>query len=397
METTTLPRAAEPRVTVRPVVLFLDDDANLLQAMRRTLRNQPYDIYTAKDGNEAKLILKSKPVDLIVSDEHMPGIQGTDVLGWVAREFPDVVRILLTGRPELSSALRAVNECHVYRFLTKPCKNLELAMTIRDGLEYRRLVLENRELLELTRRQLTELERSNRELDYFSRALMHDIFQPLQAVGAYCELARDENPTQLDKQTEQHLDSALARVERIVDMVAGLSEYVGLRDSTTSLEPVDLGEQVRHVLDDLAFLFSSAGGTVHLGDLPAVQGHPSRLRQLFQNLFENAIKYRSAAPPEIHVACETHEAGWTVLVSDNGIGIPQDHLARMFEAFHRAHQELQRPGSGLGLATCRRIMEQHGGTIGVESSPGAGARFRLYFPRTASTNARSSPGTSDLG
>ncbi len=123
-----------------PVVLLVDDEPNVLHALIRGLRQQPYRINTARSAEEAMDILKAHRVDLIVSDENMPGTCGTRFLSWVAEHFPDVMRIILTGQPNVPSALRAINEGKVYRYFTKPCDIVELALAIRHGLEEKEIL-----------------------------------------------------------------------------------------------------------------------------------------------------------------------------------------------------------------------------------------------------------------
>ncbi len=120
-----------------PTVLLVDDDKNLLQGLMRALRSQPYTLLTANSAEEAAFLLKSNTIDVVVSDECMPGMRGTDYLKWVAKNFPETVRILLTGKPSPDTAVRAVNQGQVYRFLTKPCRDWDLAMAIHDALDLR--------------------------------------------------------------------------------------------------------------------------------------------------------------------------------------------------------------------------------------------------------------------
>ena len=120
-----------------PTVLLVDDDKNLLQGLMRALRSQPYTLLTANSAEEAAFLLKSNTIDVVVSDECMPGMRGTDYLKWVAKNFPETVRILLTGKPSPDTAVRAVNQGQVFRFLTKPCRDWDLAMAIRDALDLR--------------------------------------------------------------------------------------------------------------------------------------------------------------------------------------------------------------------------------------------------------------------
>jgi two-component system, probable response regulator PhcQ len=116
-------------------ILIVDDDRYLLQAQTRLLHGQPYSVLTARDAAEAEYILKTRAVDLVVCDEWMPGTLGTEFLAWVAQAFPNVVRIILTGQPSIDSAMRAVNEGRVFRYLIKPCNDYVLAMAIHDGLD----------------------------------------------------------------------------------------------------------------------------------------------------------------------------------------------------------------------------------------------------------------------
>ncbi len=362
-------------------VLLVDDDPHLLKALRRALRDQPYRLATATNGNEALLFLKTHVVDVVVSDERMPGMPGTELLHWVAREYPEVVRILLTGHLDLPSAVRALNQCRAFRLLTKPCKEFELAMTIREGLEHRRLVLENRRLFEVNRAQVVRLELANRELEAFAQTLAHDLCQPLQAVRLWCDLIRSQHGLPA-AEIDRLVDQALASVDRMAALITDLRAYAGLTLAPGPPLPVELDEIVGAVIEDLTPLLRDANAAVARHSLPCVNGHAARLRQLFQNLLENAVKYRSQEALRIVIRAERIEHAWRISVSDNGLGIPVADQPRVFEAFHRAHAELRITGTGLGLATCRKIMEQHGGTISVESTPGRGSTFYLLFPQT---------------
>jgi len=128
---------------VNRTVLLVDDDANVLHGLARALRRQPYDLYTARSGDEAMAILKARKIDVVVSDQQMPGMSGNDLLAWVAENDPQVTRIVLTGHATTDTAIRAINEGLVYRFFTKPCNEVELAVTIRKAIEDRDSLVEN--------------------------------------------------------------------------------------------------------------------------------------------------------------------------------------------------------------------------------------------------------------
>ncbi len=118
-----------------PSILFVDDEPHVLHALARRLRGQPYTIYTARSGQESLQVVKAHRVDVIVADEHMPGMSGSELLSWMAQNFPDIPRIVLTGRPDVHSAIRAINDGRVFRYLTKPCAIEELASAIQQALE----------------------------------------------------------------------------------------------------------------------------------------------------------------------------------------------------------------------------------------------------------------------
>ncbi len=139
-------------------VLLVDDEPSLLAGLTRVLRKEPYEIMTAGAAEEAAMLLEEHNIDLIISDEEMPGMSGTEFLVRVAQEYPDTVRIVLTGYPTLSAALRAINEGKVYQFLTKPCNEIDLAITIRRALQQKDLLVKSRELLEVSKSQSALIE-----------------------------------------------------------------------------------------------------------------------------------------------------------------------------------------------------------------------------------------------
>ncbi len=137
---------------MEPIVLLVDDDHNLLHGLTRALRRQPLQLYTARSGEEAVAIIKAHPVDVLVTDHRMPGISGNDLLAWVAKHAPDVMRIVLTGHATTDAVIRAVNEGRVFQYFTKPCRELDLAIAIHKAVEYRNVSRENRRLTEEGRR-----------------------------------------------------------------------------------------------------------------------------------------------------------------------------------------------------------------------------------------------------
>jgi two-component system probable response regulator PhcQ len=152
-----------------PCVLFVDDDPLLLQGLARVLRSEPYDIATAPDSLRALSLLKDRKIDVIVSDEKMPGIEGTEFLRIAAARYPATVRIMLTGNPDLETAVKAINQGEIYRFLTKPCDEIELRVCIRQALQHRALLTQAYRLLETLKMQASYINHLEQEHPGISR------------------------------------------------------------------------------------------------------------------------------------------------------------------------------------------------------------------------------------
>ncbi len=207
------------------VVLLVDDDQNVLHGLARALRHQPYQLYTATSGKEALLILKGRNVDVIVTDEQMPGMSGGDLLAWVAENHPEVVRIVLTGRPTVETAIRAINEGAVYQFFTKPCNPALLAVAIRKALEHKALLTENRQLLNVNRRQVQELEHYRRDLEVLTSRVSQDIQEPLRTISRSCQSLEEQYHDMFDPKARALVENALDGVVEVQRLVNDLLEH----------------------------------------------------------------------------------------------------------------------------------------------------------------------------
>jgi len=155
----------------KPIVLLVDDDGNLLHGLVRALRRQPFQLYTARSGEEAVAAIKAHPVDVLVTDHRMPGISGNDLLAWAAQHAPDIIRIVLTGHATTDGVIRAVNEGRVFQYFTKPCREVDLALAIHKAAEYRALARENRRLTDEGRRWRTQRREVLRRIERIERFL----------------------------------------------------------------------------------------------------------------------------------------------------------------------------------------------------------------------------------
>jgi signal transduction histidine kinase len=236
-----------------------------------------------------------------------------------------------------------------------------------------------------------ELERSNEELDRFAAVTSHDLQAPLATISMYVQLLEARHGKDLGS-ASQLVDGISAATGHARELIRGLLEYSRAGRGELRKEPLKVERVVNEVLDVLAGPIEEAGATVEVGEMPVVRADYRNLCQVFQNLIANAVKF-SEGDPLVKVAATRVEGAWWFSVSDNGIGMEQSKAQEIFEPFHRLHGEGAYPGTGIGLAVCERIVEQHGGRIWAESEPGKGSTFRFTLPieATAPDRARDEP------
>ncbi len=247
------------------------------------------------------------------------------------------------------------------------------------------------------RRLNRELEARNEELQQFAFMASHDLQEPLRKIASFADLLIEDAAERLGEDGRFYLDRMQAAAIRMSELIRGLLSFSRVRTELHEVESVDLNEILEHVLTDLSIYIEEMGAEIEVDELPVVRGDVGQLRQLFQNLISNGIKFsKEEEPPRIRVYADEHaaevggRAAHRITVSDNGIGFDDKYAARIFSPFQRLHSGAQYPGTGMGLAICARVVERHEGRIEVESQPGAGASFMIYLP---TTTARTPPPT----
>jgi PAS domain S-box-containing protein len=237
-----------------------------------------------------------------------------------------------------------------------------------------------------------ELERSNRELQDFAAIASHDLQEPLRKIQAFGDRLADRASGSLDEEAKDSLRRMTNAAGRMQSLINDLLEYSQVTIRPEPPRPVDLAVVVSEVLSDLDERLRISNGTVHVGPLPTILASPLQMRQLFQNLIANALKFHGdGVAPVVHIEASPRGADrrrqrvpvWEIRVRDNGIGFETKHVERIFAPFQRLHGREAYEGTGMGLAICRRIVALLGGTLTATSIPGEGATFLITLPPTA--------------
>ena len=236
----------------------------------------------------------------------------------------------------------------------------------------------------------SELSRSNQELDAFAAVASHDIRGPLATTGLFADLLANSLRGKIDRDCSQWLSLIQSEVQRMHSIVESLLQYGRFNTAHLRLVECECEDILATVLDALKADLIAHGAEVTHNPLPRLLADPIQLAVLFQNLIGNSIKYRSHARPKIHISAATDRDGWKFTVQDNGIGINPEDSEKIFRLFQRGEDSQETKGLGIGLATCKRIAELHGGRIWVESAPGSGSTFYVTIANRCISSRRSS-------
>jgi PAS domain S-box-containing protein len=312
---------------------------------------------------------------------HFRTLRGTDK--WVLHDSfitidPDsgkrVVEAIvkdITVRKLAERALQASNELLEQRVRER---TTELETSLR---ELEREVRQRRRAEASLAATVRELERSNQELAQFAYVASHDLQEPLRMVTSYLQLLERRYTEQLDNDAHEFIGYAVGGARHMKELINDLLEYSRVGSRAEPLQPVDLEEVFRRALAHLAPSIEELGARVTRDPLPTALADDSQLEQVFLNLLSNALKFRGPAAPRIHVSARRLDGTWRFSVADNGIGIEAQFFERIFVLFQRLHTREHYPGTGIGLAICKKIVERHGGRIWVESEPGKGTTFHF--------------------
>ena len=300
------------------------------------------------------------------------------------------LRALLTDRLTTEVEVYDVDVDHVFPGIGRKIMQLNARLVVHEPGAPAVILLAIEDVTEqrLTEHRLAaqhrELQRSNAALHEFAFVASHDLQEPLRKILSFGERLETTAGPVLDGKPRTYLDRILNAAGRMRTLINDLLAYSQLATSAEPFRRVDLAAIVQGVIVDLETVIADADGRVDAGALPVVDADPSQMRQLFQNLLGNALKFRrNDEPPVIRLAAaSTPDGMWSITVADNGIGFKEAQGERIFRMFERLHPRAAYDGSGIGLAICRRIVERHGGTIAATSITGQGTTFTVVLPAT---------------
>lgn len=354
-------------------VLMVEDDSSDVELERHALQQAGFDVECATIEGREEFIeeIRRAAYDIVLADYNLPFWNGLETLGLLREEGLDVPVIVVSG---YLGELRAV-ECIKQGAADYVLKDhlVRLPISVRRALLERRLREEHRETLE-------DLARSNRDLEQFAYVASHDLQEPLRMVAIYTQLLAERYGDKLDQEADKYIRYAVDGATRMQTLVQDLLAFSRVGRQGAEFGLTDCAAVVDRALRNLHTAIEESGARIECSDLPAITGDRSQLAQLFQNLIGNAIKFRGAESPRVRITAEKSKQEVILSVADNGIGIAREDADAIFVIFKRLHTRSEYPGSGIGLAICKKIVERHGGRIWVESEPGHGCTFRFAIP-----------------
>jgi signal transduction histidine kinase len=383
-------------------LLIIDDEEEILKALKRQFRRN-YVVHTANSAEEGFKVMTENPIQVIISDQRMPGMQGAEFFGKIKTEFPDAVRLLLTGYADIQAVIAAINDGNIFRYVTKPWDPVELDTIVREAFERYDLIVQNRKLMidlqaanalleERVRERTTELEAMNSRLtkmiaqrDAFMGMAAHDLRTPITIVQGFTDLLLDPRTPPEDYKEfvtviRTTMQDMLSLLNNILDITAIESGRLTLKPSKVPV--YDFVERVcrlnRRIAEqkDIQLITDLRPG------VPPFTFDPQRIEQVLNNLLSNAFKFSNGGTV-VTMRIEQKVSGFVEFsVIDQGQGIKADEVDKIFGAFQKGSSKPtgDETSTGLGLSICKRIVELHGGEIAAESEWGKGSRFYFTLP-----------------
>jgi two-component system sensor histidine kinase/response regulator len=376
---------AAPRPS-KAKILLVDDRPENLVALEAALEPLQQDLVAAQSGEEALRCLLNDDFAVILLDVQMPGMDGFETAAQIkerdrSRHIPIIFLTALSR--ELHQQLHGY-EVGAVDYIAKPFDPWVLRTKVAAFVE---LDQKTRDL----EVQAEQLARSNQELEQFAELVSHDLRNPLVSVVGYLQMMNDGSAGPLTDTSTDFVQRALHAAESMGTLIDDLLSYALAGKAVGALSSINSGKAVERAVSNLHAEIKEAGAAIATGDLPVVRADSSQLTRLFQNLIGNSVKYRAADRPlEVDIGAERHADRWEFSVTDNGAGLGPDEARSVFTMFYRGSNAQGRPGTGIGLAICKKVVEGHGGQIWAEprDGEGIGTVVRFTLPATSGDAAK---------
>ena len=324
--------------------------------------------------SEAISCLNETQFDAVLLDLSLPDSHGLETVRKVHAVAPELPLLVLTGLDDEETAIASLRE-GAQDYLVKG--QIHRTWLVR-AIHY---AIERQQSLDKLQHLNAELERSNRELERFAHVVSHDLQQPLQTILGFAQILAISSSRKLDDSENDCIERMIKSTQRMSDLIQDLLLYSRVGAPDRVFEPTDCNQVVRWALDELEPLIEESHAVVTTETLPTISANAMQITQLFQNLLNNALKYHfPKQSPQVRVSAEHREKEWLFGIHDNGIGIEPEQFDRIFQIFQRLHRQDEYAGTGIGLATCKKIVEGHGGRIWLNSQPGKGTSVFFALP-----------------
>lgn len=374
-----------PKDYLKSKILIVDDEPSNVSLLEHMMTQEGYvNLHSTTDPTQVlDLFSKVKP-DLILLDLNMPKMDGFRVMEQLKERDPEslVPILVLTALKDEKTRWRALRE-GAKDFISKPFELTEASLRIKNLLEMRmlhqRVQMHNELLEEQVLVRTSELERTTEELTNFAYIASHDLQEPLRKIIVFGDRLASRFESVVNDAGRDYIERMQKSALRMKDLIDDLLDFSRITTHSTPFQPVDLNKVVSEVLSDLEVQIESTQGRVEVETLPSVEGERFQMRQLFQNLISNSLKYhRDEVPPVVKVKYAGFENNFEEIhIEDNGKGFDEKHLDRIFRPFERLHGISEYGGTGMGLAICQKIVGHHKGHITATSQLGQGATFRV--------------------
>jgi two-component system, sensor histidine kinase and response regulator len=364
-------------------LLYLEDnpvDATRVQGILKKSET-PIDVHWVQTLEKALQSLEHDKYDAILSDLNVTDSSGLNTFSQIKGSSPETPIVILSSSFDGEEvALEAIQK-GAQDFVVKNLSEAELLRrVILHSMERKKLELELRQMIDRLNRTIDELVRTNSELERFVYLASHDLREPLRTVRLYGDLLEQEAGEKLNADARSYLSTMVSSSKRMEDLVLDVLAYSRVSTQGRKLTNVDFNLLLERVLENLSASILESKARITHDPLPTLRVNDTEFLQVFQNLIGNAIKFRDGREPAVHISARRVDESWLFVVKDNGIGIEPRYHDKIFEIFQRLHTMDAYSGTGIGLAICRKVVENHGGRIWVESRPNEGSEFHFTVP-----------------